>query len=222
MRHIVLLVTLITLSSCINIRDNLATNALPSVGYRYLDPIAEETFDTVGQWRTYDGGDDLYMSVADGVYTIDLSLKQAVWTQAPIQHDDAIIEVTTQQKSEYNYNAYGVACRLAPDNSGRGYYFLISGDGHYSIRWNNGRTLDDIVAMTPHETILQGQATNRIRAVCIDDYLGLWINGEFVAEARDNRATQGYIGLAGFMGYNNQNLTVAFDNLKAWNSTFSD
>lgn len=222
MRYIVLLLTILLVSACSNVVENIAPEKLPAVGYRYLDQIADETFDSIGQWRTYDGGDDLYMSVGDGVYTIDLSVKQAVWTQAPIQHEDVIVEATTQQQSDYNYNAYGVACRLAPDNSGRGYYFLISGDGHYSIRWNNGRTLDDIIAMTPSNKIKQGKAKNQIRAVCIDNYLALWINDEFVAEAYDKRASQGYVGLAGFMGYDNQNLTVDFDNLKAWNTEFSD
>jgi len=222
LRFITLLMTLFFMSACMNVHENFAPEALPSVGYRYLDQIANERFDSVGQWRTYDGGDDLYMSVADGVYTIDLSVKQVVWTQAPIQHSDVMVEVTTRQKSDYNYNAYGVACRLASDNSGRGYYFLISGDGHYTIRWNNGRSLDDIIAMTPSDEINKGQARNHIRAICIDDYLALWINGEFVAEARDSRSSQGFIGLSGFMGYNNQNLTVEFDDLNAWNATFLD
>jgi len=221
-RLIFLLVMILSVSACATVRDRVAPENLPSVGYRTLDQIADETFDRIGQWRTYDGGDDLYMTVADGVYTIDLSAKQIVWTQAPIQHENVVIEVLTDQQSEYKYNAYGVACRVAPDNSGRGYYFLISGDGQYTIRWNNGRTLDDIIKMTPSDVIKQGQARNRIRAVCIDDYLGLWINGEFVAEARDIHASQGYVGLAGFMGYNNQNLTVDFDDLKVWEATFME
>lgn len=222
MRLISLFLIALFASSCTNIHENLAPDKMPSVGYRYLEQIADETFDSVGQWRTYDGGDELYMSVEDGTYTIDLSAKQVVWTQAPIQHDDVVIEVSTHQLSEYKYNAYGVACRLSPDNSGRGYYFLISGDGHYTIRWNNGRTLDDIIQTTPSNVIKQGQAKNQIRAICIDDYLGLWINDEFVAEARDRRASRGVVGLAGFMGYNNQNLTVDFDDLKMWNATFAE
>lgn len=221
MRFILLSLLIFFSSACLNIRENFAPEKLPTEGYRYLDMITDETFENVGDWRTYDGGNDLYMTVVDGVYRIDLAQRQIVWTQAPINHEDVVIEAIIVQQSDYKHNAYGVACRLEPSNSGRGYYFLISGDGHYTIRWNNGRSLDDIIVATPSNTIKQGQAKNQIRAVCIDDYLALWINGEFVAEARDKRSSQGVVGLSGVMNYDNRRLTVDFDDLKVWNATFS-
>lgn len=219
----ILLLTLLLLSTtaCINIRKTFAPDKMPSAGYRYLDQIAYDPFDSVGSWRTYDGGDDLWMNVEAGVYRIDLSTRQIVWTQSTIQHEDVIIEATVTQRSDYDYNAFGVACRLDPANSGRGYYFLISGDGHYTIRWNNGRSLDDIIQATPSDVIKRGQATNTIRAICIDDYLALWINDEFVAEARDNRASQGVVGLSGVMNYDNRDLIVEFDDLKVWDGILS-
>lgn len=213
-RIIVFALLLFTTTSCL--ATNFAPDQMPSAGYRYLDLIADETFDSVGSWRTYDGGDDLWMNVEDGVYRIDLSTRQIVWTQSKIQHDNVIVEATVTQRSDYNHNAFGVACRLDPANSGRGYYFLISGDGHYTIRWNNGRSLDDIIRATPSDVIKRGQATNTIRAICIDDYLALWVNDEFVAEAHDKRATNGEVGLSGVMNYDNRNLTIEFDDLKVW------
>lgn len=213
-RLLLLIALALSTTSCLAM--NIAPDKMPSKGYRYLDLIADETFDSVGSWRTYDGGDDLWMNVEDGVYRIDLSAQQIVWTQSKIQSGNMIIEATMTQRSEYDYNAFGVACRLDPANSGRGYYFLISGDGHYTIRWNNGRTLDSIVRATPSDVIKRGQATNTIRAICIDDYLALWVNDKFVAEAHDKRATSGEVGLSGVMNYKNQNLTVEFDDLKVW------
>ena len=79
-------------------------------------------------------------------------------------------------------------------HSGRGYYFLISGDGHYTIRWSNGRSLDDIIPVGYSDAI-QRDAGNRLRAVCIGDYLALWINDVFVAEARDGRGRAGPVWL---------------------------
>lgn len=216
-----LLILIILTSSCIASLETFQPAKLPSVGYRYLDLIADETFDNIGDWRTYDGGENLYMTVEDGVYRIDLSQRQIVWTQAPIQHDNVVIEATLTQRSDYNYNAYGIACRLSPSNNGRGYYFLISGDGNYTIRWNNGRSLDDIIPASPSSAINTGQAKNTIRAVCIDDYLALWINGTFVAEAYDKKASDGVVGLSGVMNYEGRNLTVEFDDLKVWTSTFT-
>lgn len=219
-RYTLFLVLIFITASCLNVRENFAPDKMPSTGYRYLDLIADETFEDNGNWRTYDGGDDLYMTVDNGVYRIDLSQRQIVWTQAPIQHENVVIEATVTQRSDYNFNAFGVACRLEAGNTGRGYYFLISGDGHYTIRWNNGRSLDDIVVAAPSDAINKGQATNKIRAVCIDDYLALWINDEFVAEARDKRSSKGVVGLSGVMNYDGRNLTVEFDNLKIWDATF--
>jgi hypothetical protein len=218
MAHSILLfILLILTSSCLVTPETFQSDKLPSVGYRYLDLIADETFDSVGEWRTYDGGENLYMNVEDGVYRINLSQRQIVWTQAPIQHDNAVIEATVTQGSDYNHNAFGIACRLSPSNNGRGYYFLISDDGYYTIRWNNGRSLDNIVPATPSSAIKTGQS-NIIRAVCIDDYLALWINDEFVAEAYDKKSSNGVIGLSGVMNYDGRNLTVEFDDLKVWNA----
>lgn len=218
-RSILLFILLILASSCLATPETFQSKKLPSVGYRYLDLIADETFNSVGEWRTYDGGENLFMAVEDSVYRIDLSQRQIVWTQASIHHDNAVIKATATQRSDYNHNAFGIACRLSPSNNGRGYYFLISGDGYYTIRWNNGHSLDDIVPATPSSAIKTGQATNTIRAICIDDYLALWINGVFVAEAYDKKSSKGVVGLSGVMNYEARNLTVEFDDLKVWDAT---
>ncbi len=220
-RRLTLLMLIMLTSSCLATPDTFQAEKRPSVGYRYLDLIADETFDRVGDWRTYDDGEDIYMTVEDGVYRINLSQRQIVWTQAPIQHDNVIIEASVTQRSDNNYNFSGIACRLNASNNGRGYYFLISGDGHYTIRWNNGRSLDDIIGDTPSSAIKTGQSTNRIRAICIDDYLGLWINDEFVAEAYNKKSSKGVVGLSGVVNRDGRSLSVEFDDLKVWTSTFT-
>ena len=48
-----------------------------------------------------------------------------------------------------------------------------------------------------------------------------FINDEFVAEARDKRASKGVVGLPGVMNYEGRNLTVDFDDLKVWNAAFT-
>ena len=220
LRFILLLMLLMLTTSCLNLPENAKPHKLPSVGYQYRDLITHETFDHVGSWRTYDGGEDLWMNVEEGVYRIHLAQRQVVWTQSTTQHEDVIIEATVTQRSDYDHNAFGIACRLNPGNNGRGYYFLISGDGYYTIRWNNGHSLDDIIPATPSDAILKGMSTNTIRAICMDDYLGLWVNDEFVAEAYDKKSSNGMVGLAGFMGYVGRTLTVEFDDLKVWDTTF--
>ncbi len=189
---------------------------LPGIGYQYRELLAAQPFDQLDGWRSYHDGEALFLGIADGAYRIAFSGRRYAWTQGARAYADAVIEARARQMSSFDNNAFGLACRLDAANSGRGYYFLISGDGYASIRWGNGRSLQAIVAAAPSTHIKRGQASNLIRAVCIGDYLGLWVNGQFVMEARDGRASQGAAGLAGFMRYAGREIDITFDDLKIW------
>lgn len=214
MRLLIVILGAAALAGCGGIRQLTLTP--PELGFRYLTRLVDDGFDSGAHWRHYQSGNDLSMGVGDGVYRIDFSGRQYVWAEREGRHDNVVIEVDATQVSDYDHNAYGLACRLNAANNGRGYFFLISGDGYASIRWSNGRSLDPIVSAAPSEHIRRGRSSNRIRAVCIDDYLALWVNGHFVAEARDERASQGAVALAGVMNYQGRRLSVEFDDLKIW------
>lgn len=222
MRIHLYLVILLLAASCQSIAERLGAGDGPSVGFIYLDLLYSDQFDGSGNWMTYDGGDNLKMAVEDGSYKIWLATRQYVWTQLPYTFDDVVVEAEVRQLSDYDHNAYGIACRLDPANSGRGYYFLIGGDGYYSIRWSNGRSLDAIVSAKPSGLINRGLAANRMKAVCLGDYLALWINDQFVAEARDSRASAGAVGLSAVMNYTGKTLELAFDDLKIWQSALDE
>ena len=210
------------LASCTAIQQFAMREAAPELGYRYLELLVDDTFESGGDWRSYSGGAELYLGAKDGIYRIDFSGRRYVWTQVERQYSDLVLEAEAKQISDYDHNAFGLACRLDPANSGRGYYFLISGDGYASIRWSNGRSLEPIVAAAPSSHIRRGRDSNRIRAVCIEDYLALWVNGNFVAEARDRRASEGAVGLVGVMNFQGRRLTVDFDDLKVWRAALGD
>jgi hypothetical protein len=218
MRFLPLIALMMLAAACGSLADDSLGAALPSIGYRYLSLLADETFDDPAAWRSFDGGADLYMAAEDGVYRIRLHKRQFVWVQSPARYQDSIIEAEVRQLSDFDHNAFGIACRLDLGNSGRGYYFLIGGDGYYSIRWSNGRSLDAIVPARPSAAIQRGGAANRIRAVCIKDYLALWINDRFVAEARDQRVSTGAVGLAAAMNYQGKSLDIRFDDLRVWDA----
>lgn len=188
---------------------------MPAQGYRYLDVALEEGFDAPGDWRTYEG-DGLFLGIRDSAFVIDIRGRQYVWTQLDAQRVDLVMEGEFTQTSSAGHDAFGLACRLDPANSGRGYFFLISGDGHASIRWSNGRSLEAIVPAQPSAHINRGGEANLLRAVCIGDYLALWVNDRFVMDARDRRGLKGSLGLAGVMNRAGQRLTVSIDNLKVW------
>ena len=216
MRGLILFLILAQLAACTSLPASIAPKRKPEIGFRFLELLVEDAFDAGDRWRQYDNNRDLFLGFRAGLYRLDFSGRKYVWTQRAGEYENVVFEAEAAQVSAYNHNAYGLACRLDRANSGRGYFFLISGDGYASIRWSNGRSLEPIVAAAPTDLIRRGRASNRIRVVCIDDYLALWVNGDFVAEARDRRAAAGEVGLAGVMNYAGRRLTVDFADAKVW------
>lgn len=202
-------------AACGAMEPMVAPGRAPSLGFRYQELLLEDDFADSGAWRSY-GADNLFLGVEDGVYKMDFVGRKYVWTQGEATYADVVMEADLRQISDYDHNAFGLACRLDAANRGRGYYFLISGDGYASIRWSDGRSLQPIAEAKPSLHVKRGQAKNRVRAVCIGDYLALWVNDEFVAEARDGRASEGAVGMAGVMNYAGKRLTVTMDDLKVW------
>ena len=222
MRLLIVIVGAAALAACGSLGQATISMPAPELGFRFLDLLAEDGFESGEPWRQYVDGDDLFMGAREGAYQIEFSGRQFVWSQRRERQRDIVIEAEATQISDYNHNAFGLACRLDPANSGRGYYFLISGDGYASIRWSNGRSLEPIVRAAPSDAIHRGKASNRIRVVCVEDYLALWINGQFAAEARDRRASVGAVGLAGVMNYPGRRLAVQFDDLRVWRAALDE
>lgn len=96
--------------------------------------------------------------------------------------------------------------------NGDGYLFLVQGSGSYGIFRSRGRTITPLVNWTASDHINRGPASNELRAICQDDYLALYINGEFVADATDDTYTSGQVGLAASAS-NRLGVQVEFDDL---------
>jgi hypothetical protein len=179
-------------------------------------PLLEATFDTPGDWTTYtiEAGS---VHIMEGGYRIQARQPNLVFGLHHRQAANVIIEAEAYVLSDYRQGMYGVLCRASSD--GHGYYFLISADGNFSIRRIGSRQDDALVEWQGSPAIHTGKRLNRIRAVCLDDYLALYVNGTFVAEAWDTRYQDGYIGVTAGLprqaGMNN--LTdVAFDTVRVW------
>lgn len=216
MRLLIWVFALALLPACASIQELVTGKQEPQIGFRFLELLVEDDFDGADSWRQYSDGADLFLGNRAGRFQIDFRGRRYVWSQRNGDFDDIVIEAHATQVSDYDHNAYGLACRLDQGNRGTGYYFLISGDGYASIRWSTGRSLEPIVSAAPSQHIRRGAARNRLRVVCVEDYLALWVNGEFVADARDRRAARGAVGLAGVMNYEGKRLSVEFDGLKIW------
>ncbi|HVU11716.1 MAG TPA: hypothetical protein VHD90_10570 [Phototrophicaceae bacterium] len=172
--------------------------AVPTEKFALGDPLADIDFSQSFMWQQYVHPEQhVDFEITHDEYEAKAWDGGFMWTIQPPQQTDTVIDVTTTQLSSYDNNAYGVMCRALPTDNGDGYYFLISGDGQYTIRRG---AVDDIKALIPFtasSAINQHQnGINQIRAVCIGTYLALYVNGQFVAETHDDYFTKGYTGLS--------------------------
>lgn len=185
----------------------------PSSEYNLSETILTEDFSSEDAWEYYVDEDAGYsLRVNNGAYQIQTDDTGYIWGLNEQNHGDVVMEVTTNQLSSYENNAYGIMCRSDTSNNGDGYYFLISGDGYYSISRGEGDDVNAIVDWTQSSAINTGAETNTLRAVCIGDYLALYINDKFVTEVNDSTYTSGFAGFAA-TAFEGGDISVTFDDL---------
>jgi hypothetical protein len=76
----------------------------------------------------------------------------------------------------------------------------------------SGRHLTPLVDWTPSDAINRGVARNHIRAVCVGDYLAMYVNNQFMGDATDDTFARGQVGLAASAA-NRLGTRISFDNL---------
>ena len=178
--------------------------------------LFEDDFDSPASgWEIgdYDAGSIGYEG---GAYVvISFGSSETMWGVAGRSFDNLVIEVDGTQVSAgpANDNDYGVVCR--EQGNGDGYHLLISGDGYFAIAKAQGGSFEWLVEWTESNAIRQGNATNRIRAVCDGSRLALSVNGQQLATADDDTFTEGDIGLAA-TSYEDAPTEVHFDNLTVY------
>jgi hypothetical protein len=182
------LVALLTLAAC---------GASPTETVEFGDTLATVHFDSTTEWETYvNPAQKVEFTIADGSYQARAWDGGFTWTLNDDLHSDVVIQADVEQLSDYADNAFGLMCRASPANNGDGYFFFISGDGYYTFRRGAAKEVLPIIQWTQTDAIQQGRAINRIRIVCAGDYLALYVNGQFVDEARDPLFATGYAGLS--------------------------
>ncbi len=185
--------------------------------------LLDETFDSSDAWEAYQQDSDINLKVAKGVYRMFTKIDGLVWGVNSQSHSDVVIEADTLQNSEELNNAYGVVCRAGVDNDGTGYYFRISGDGYYNITRADKDEIVQLVEWTETNAVKQGQNRNHITAVCVGDYLALYVNDQLVAETNDSTYTEGFgaLSISAFADDNNNvNPTdVSFDNVRIYEAS---
>ena len=187
------------------------------------DVLLSESFDAPATWEQGVYPSDAatptsQLTVSEGRYEVTHRAGRTAsfaWGAGVDAPQNVIVDVSAEQLSAEKDNLYGVLCRLAQDEEGNwsGYALLISGDGHYGIADLSRDSLGFILDWHQSDAIRQGQALNTVRAVCVDDYLALYVNGKFLGEVKDSRYQRtGQIGLIAGVTAGGE-VRIAFDNL---------
>lgn len=135
----------------------------------------------------------------NGGYRINVIQANAFFFANPYKtfQNDVHIEVDATKIGGPDDNAFGVQCRYQDvDNY---YFFYISSDGYTGIGIDNAGTKTIISSsdgnLASDSNIIQGAATNHIRADCIGTSLTLYVNGTQIAQATDSTFTGGDVGV---------------------------
>jgi len=149
-------------------------------------------------WGT-DRREEFECGYDEGEYFIELyEPNWFAWAYPGMQFDDVSVEADVYLASGSRGSHFGVLCRhVDVDNF---YYFGISADGYYAIfRRAGGGDLELLTGggsgMVPSSAIRTGGQINRILAVCHEDELSLYVNGELLEAVTDDTHTQGDVGL---------------------------
>ena len=131
-----------------------------------------------------------------GEYLIQIDVPHwFVWATAGYAYDDVQIDAAVRSAGQRD-NHFGLICRYDDQNF---YYFAISTDGYYGIfRHESDGTMqmltgDDML----YSPLIQVESNGgHIRAVCEDNLLTLYVNGQLLVEIEDKVLTKGDIGMA--------------------------
>jgi hypothetical protein len=177
--------------------------------------VVEETFAEGSDWRDVES-ENGSARLVDGQYEMKATIPNwSWWLYRPITGDDLagmVIEADIDHTSS-GYNNISLICRAGQTE---GYFFDVHSIGLYSIRQFSDGEMTSIMPRKASPVINRDAASNHLMAVCVEDYLALYINGQLVAEAYDNSIEAGMMGIAISTSETSQEAVALFDNLRIW------
>ena len=147
-------------------------------------------------WDRVHESDGVTDYTGDGAYRIQVNTPNLdVWANPGLKFTDVRVEVDATKVDGPDDNDFGVLCRYK--DLGNFYFFIISSDGYYAIGkvYQGDQTLLTGDSMSPSDAILQGAATNHLRADCVGSRLTFYVNGVKLAEVQDDAFAEGDVGL---------------------------
>lgn len=210
------MIFMLMLAACTSQNDSSPAFREVQLGQLLID----ESFDSAGNWDTSET-EGLYLNVEDGVYHSLLNWRgRFLWGTNGESHNDAVLEVDVNLGTSARLTMAGVICRVSPQGTGDGYYFLISAKGEFSIRKGINTSADALIAWQEHSAIHTDGQVNRLRAVCVGNALQFFVNGEYLGGVNAENYHRGFTGLVVGQPINaNGTSDVSFDNLQVWEAS---
>ena len=172
--------------------------------------VSQESFDSANAWETYiDPERGIELNVKNGIYSAYTQNPGFVWGLNDQVHTDVVLEVQAVPLTIHGSIGFGVMCRAS---EGNGYFFMITGSGHYAIFIGTDDALEPLVNWQPSPAIQSGLDNNLIRAECIGDQLALYANDQPLVEITDSTYQQGFAGIA-IAAADGEPAYVGFDNM---------
>ena len=186
----------------------------PSRSVRAGADLARYNFHLPATWDLFElGSETASASLAGNAFTLTVGPELGYLTAGNnVTHRDVLINATVRQTEGLLGNGFGLLCRA--DKAGNGYWFLLSSRGEYSIQVASD-VREDLFELVPwryHSVIRQGLQANELRIVCAQNYLALFINDVFVAEAFDDEFDSGELAVA--LGATGRAASASFDNIR--------
>ena len=186
------------------------------------EPKWVDSFDENKGWAV---DKDLFTSVAisGGAMRLQVLSTYDGWRLAPVSSlVNAYIETSFTTETCLPNDHFGLFVRVpVMSEADRGYLFGLTCDGRYSLREFDGKVGDfgqmvSLVPWTKADSAIPGSnQTNRIGIMTIDDNFIMFVNGQQVAEFKDNTYPQGYIGV--FLGSkDSKSFAVKVDDMRYW------
>ncbi|QPC84655.1 hypothetical protein G4Y79_09840 [Phototrophicus methaneseepsis] len=201
------------LSACVPIGQSAPQQTIP-LGELLLD----DTFTLQKGWEARES-DWAYMDVINEGYRMWLTRNVYIYGLYRESFTDTVMEASTLLMSDNPKTIYGLRCRASEGNPANGYYFMLSADGAFSIRYGAGNAIEPLVKWQNHSAIYTDGRINTIRIICAGDYLALYVNNQFVADVTDDRYSRGFFGAALALPEAttlDNPADVVFDNVRVW------
>ncbi|MBU0512866.1 MAG: hypothetical protein KKD28_07530 [Chloroflexi bacterium] len=175
--------------------------------------IKEDFSDTEAFWLKKKGG-NWATGIARGAYFMTVAVPNVEITSSKSWLKLADVRVIADVYKQNGKGYWGISCRETA--AGSYYTIFITSAGEYGWGETRGGKVDLNILGSSDKILTGQQEVNQIIAECRGGKLTLYVNGEFIFRQTVEGIGPGFVGMMAGTQYDQDNITVFFDNLEIW------